>query len=160
MVRWLNKLFVKTSNLIIIIIIYDEQISFSTHLIKTNNCVDYSYRGDEWSLRAFASMPSTAIFLRARAEIKNLLYERASTRLNFASKSSKVKILRAVKNFNGTFITPSYKEKKTVCFFICSWLSATPKLADSSEWRGCSNPVQFSFSESSYAERGKDNSDS
>ena len=27
-------------------------------------------RGDEWSLRAFASM-----FLRARAEIKNLLYE-------------------------------------------------------------------------------------
>ena len=110
MVRWLNKLFVKTSNLIIIIIIYDEQISFSTHLIKTNNCVDYSYRGDEWSLRAFASMPSTAIFLRARAEIKNLLYERASTRLNFASKSSKVKILRAVKNFNGTFITPSYRD--------------------------------------------------
>lgn len=45
MVRWLNKLFVKTSNLIIIImIIYDEQISFSTHLIKTNNCVNYSYR--------------------------------------------------------------------------------------------------------------------
>ena len=31
--------------------------------------------GDEWSLRAFASMPSTAIFLRARAEIKNLLCE-------------------------------------------------------------------------------------
>ena len=31
-------------------------------------------RGDrEWSLRAFASMPSTVIFLRARAEIKNLL---------------------------------------------------------------------------------------
>ena len=32
-------------------------------------------RGDEWSLRAFASMPSTAIFLRARAEKKNLLCE-------------------------------------------------------------------------------------
>ena len=32
-------------------------------------------RGDEWSLRAFASMPSTAIFLRAQAEIKNLLCE-------------------------------------------------------------------------------------
>ena len=69
-------------------------------------------RGDEWSLRAFASMPSTAIFLRARAEIKNLLcelareHEQASTRLNFASKSSKGKILRAVKNFNGPFITP------------------------------------------------------
>ena len=35
-------------------------------------------RGDEWSLRAFASMPSTAMFLRARAEIKNLLCELAS----------------------------------------------------------------------------------
>ena len=35
-------------------------------------------RGDEWSLRAFASMPSTAIFLRARAEMKNLLCELAS----------------------------------------------------------------------------------
>ena len=34
-------------------------------------------RGDEWSLRAFASMPSTAIFLRVRAEIKNLLCELA-----------------------------------------------------------------------------------
>ena len=75
-------------------------------------------RGDKWSLRAFASMPNTAIFLRARAEIKNLLCELASnakiwgarasehTRLNFASKSSKGKILRAVKNFNGPFITP------------------------------------------------------
>ena len=60
---------------------------------------------------------STAIFLQARAEIKNLLCELASnakiwgTRasehsLNFASKSSKGKILRAVKNFNGPFITP------------------------------------------------------
>ena len=35
-------------------------------------------RGDEWSLRAFASMPSTATFLRARAEIKKLLCELAS----------------------------------------------------------------------------------
>ena len=33
-------------------------------------------------------------------------HEQASTRLNFASKSSKGKILRAVKNFNGPFITP------------------------------------------------------
>ena len=56
-------------------------------------------RGDERSLRAFASMPSTAIFLRARAEIKKLLCE-------LASKSSKGKILRAVKNFNGPFVTP------------------------------------------------------
>ena len=34
-------------------------------------------------------------------------HEQASTRLNFASKSSKGKILRAVKNFNGPFITPN-----------------------------------------------------
>ena len=33
-------------------------------------------------------------------------HEQASTRLNFASKSSKGKILRAVKNFNGPFLTP------------------------------------------------------
>ena len=59
-----------------------------------------------------ASMPSTAIFLRARAEKKNcfasLRAKQASTRLNFASKSSKGKILRAVKNFNGPFITPKF----------------------------------------------------
>ena len=33
-------------------------------------------------------------------------HEQASTRLNFASKSSKGKILRAVKIFNGPFIIP------------------------------------------------------
>ena len=33
--------------------------------------------------------------------------EQASTRLNFASKSSKGEILRAVENFNGSFITPT-----------------------------------------------------
>ena len=33
-------------------------------------------------------------------------HEQASARLNVASKSSKGKILRAVKNFNGPFITP------------------------------------------------------
>ena len=33
-------------------------------------------------------------------------HEQASTRLNFASKSSKGKILRSVKDFNGLFITP------------------------------------------------------
>ena len=66
-----------------------------------------------------ASMPSPAIFLRARAEIKNCFaslratqkfgeHEQASTRLNFASKSSKGKILRAVKYFNGPFITPNF----------------------------------------------------
>ena len=60
----------------------------------------------------------TASFWRARAEINNLLCElasnakiwgareQASTRLNFVSKSSKGRILRAVKNFNGPFITP------------------------------------------------------
>ena len=34
-------------------------------------------------------------------------HEQASTRLNFASKSNKGKILRAVKNLNGPFITPN-----------------------------------------------------
>ena len=33
-------------------------------------------------------------------------HEQASTRLNFASKSNKGKILRAVKNFNEPFTTP------------------------------------------------------
>ena len=74
-------------------------------------------RGVEWSLRAFASMPNTAIFastsrnkkcaLRACEQLQKFgENEQASTRLNFASKSSKGKILRAVKNFNGPFITP------------------------------------------------------
>ena len=62
-------------------------------------------RGDEWSLRAVASMPNTAIFLRATQ--KFVEHEQVSTRLNFASKSSKGRILRAVKNFNGPFITPT-----------------------------------------------------
>ena len=35
-------------------------------------------------------------------------HEQASTRLNLANKSSKGKILRAVKNFNGPFITPCF----------------------------------------------------
>ena len=43
-----------------------------------------------------------------RATAKILEHEQASTRLNFASKSSKGKILRAVKNFNGPFITPHH----------------------------------------------------
>ena len=37
-------------------------------------------------------------------------HEQASTRLNFASKSSKGKILRAVKNFHGPFITRNFTE--------------------------------------------------
>ena len=55
-------------------------------------------RVDEWSLRAFASMLSTAIFLRARAEIKKLLcelarnakigeHQQASTCLNFCEQT-------------------------------------------------------------------------
>ena len=54
-------------------------------------------RSDEWSLRAFASMPSTEIFLRARAEIKNLLCELASNCKNLGSTSERalVSILRA-----------------------------------------------------------------
>ena len=42
-------------------------------------------------------------------------HKQANTRLNFASELSKGKILRAVTNFNGPFITPSIEEslKKT-----------------------------------------------
>ena len=43
-------------------------------------------RGDEWSLRAFASMRALRFFLRARAEITNLLCEqRAVYRVQLAS---------------------------------------------------------------------------
>ena len=45
-------------------------------------------------------------FASLRATQKFGEHEQASTCLNFASKSSKGKILRAVKNFNGPFITP------------------------------------------------------
>ena len=45
-------------------------------------------RGDEWSLRAFASMPSTAIFLRARAEKKNVLCELASNAKIWGARAS------------------------------------------------------------------------
>ena len=45
-------------------------------------------------------------------------HEQASTRLNFATKSSKGKILRAVKNFNGPFITP-YKRPCAQSFLLC-----------------------------------------
>ena len=41
-------------------------------------------------------------FASLRATQKFGQHEQASTRLNFASKSNKGKILRAVKNFNGT----------------------------------------------------------
>ena len=98
-------------------------------------------RGDEWSLRAFASMPSTAIFLRARAKKKGSLraceqlqkfgeHEQASTRLNFASKSRKGKILRAVKNFNGPFITPfvllglSFDKLYQTIILFCSFMTS------------------------------------
>ena len=45
-------------------------------------------RGDEWSLQAVTSMPSTAIFLRARAEIKNLLCELASNAKIWGARAS------------------------------------------------------------------------
>ena len=45
-------------------------------------------------------------------------HEQASTRLNFASKSSKGKILRAVKNFPGPFITPFIVPRAKISFFF------------------------------------------
>ena len=69
-------------------------------------------------LRFFASTSRNKKFaLRACKQLQKFgEHERASTRFNFASKSSKGKILRAVKNFNGPFITP-------FCYlqiFLCS----------------------------------------
>ena len=77
-------------------------------------------RGDKWSLRAFASIREHCDFFASTSRNKKICFaslratqkfgehEQASTRLNFASKSSKGKILRAVlKNFDGPFITPN-----------------------------------------------------
>ena len=90
-------------------------------------------RGDEWSLRAFGSTEiffantsrnKKICFASLRATQKFWEHEQASTRLNFASKSSKGKILRAVKNFNGPFITPfsspffPFVTRKTILFVI------------------------------------------
>ena len=46
-------------------------------------------RGDEWSLRAFASMPSTAIFLRARAELKKIALRACDQRKNLGTTSKR-----------------------------------------------------------------------
>ena len=51
-------------------------------------------------------------FASLRATQKFGEHEQASTRLNFTSKSSKGKILRAVKNFNGLLITPIFLARK------------------------------------------------
>ena len=67
---------------------------------------NFTKRGDEWSLQKFA--------LRACEQLQKVgQHEQASSRLNFASKSSKGKILLAVKNFNGPFITPTKTKTKT-----------------------------------------------
>ena len=85
-------------------------------------------------------MPSTAVFCEheqkekicfasLRATQKFEEHEQASTRLNFATKSSKGKILRAVKNFiNGPFITPSREIGKT-------WRKSLTRLKRASHWR-------------------------
>ena len=61
------------------------------------------------ALRFFASTRRNKKFaLRAYEQLQKFgEHEQASSRLNFASKSSKGKILRAVKNFNGPFIAPN-----------------------------------------------------
>ena len=56
---------------------------------------------------ASTSRNEKSCFASLRATQKFGEHEQASTPLNFASKSSKGKILRAVKSFNGPFITPS-----------------------------------------------------
>ena len=48
--------------------VYNRTLSKNT--VSGSDISAVNLRDDEWSLRAVASMPSTAIFLRARAEIK------------------------------------------------------------------------------------------
>ena len=60
----------------------------------------------------------TTLGARAGLSLTSFLYyfwehEQARTRLNFASNLSKAEILRAVKNFNGPFITPICKNLTT-----------------------------------------------
>ena len=62
-------------------------------------------------------------------------HEQASTRLNFASKSSKGKILRAVKNFNGPFVTPSKLD--------VSAPEPAIQLCDTGQWIPCFNSCQL-----------------
>ena len=57
-------------------------------------------------------------FASLRATQKFGEHEQASTRLNFASKSSKGKIFRAVKNFNGPFITPNIKSDEFIIRYM------------------------------------------
>ena len=54
-------------------------------------------RGDEWSLRAFASMPSTAIFLASTSRNKKIALQACEQRKNLGSTSKRalVQILRA-----------------------------------------------------------------
>ena len=63
---------------------------------------------------ASTSRKKKICFASLRAMQKFGEHEQASTRLNFASKSSKGKILRAVKNFNGPFITSQSATGKPV----------------------------------------------
>ena len=50
----------------------------SKNTVSGSDISAVNLRDDEWSLRAVASMPSTAIFLRARAEIKKIALRAAS----------------------------------------------------------------------------------
>ena len=62
---------------------------------------------EHYDFLASSSRNKKTCFASLRATQKFGEHEQASTRLKFASKSSKGKILRAVKNFNGPFITPT-----------------------------------------------------
>ena len=70
-------------------------------------------RAEHCDFFASTSRNKKICFASLRATQKFGEHEQASTLLNFASKSSKGKILRAVKNFNGPFSTLN----------ICTWSS-------------------------------------
>ena len=68
-------------------------------------------RGDEWSLRAFASMPSTAIFLRARAAIKKFALRAASSLESTTREQRALLIFSRCSNPNGNPFFKKIKQK-------------------------------------------------
>ena len=89
-----------------------------THLVLgvTNGLCEHSRACR--ALRFFCEheQKSKNYFASLRATQKFGEHEQASTRLNFASKSSKGEILRADKKINGPFITPSIQDDRNTRF--------------------------------------------
>ena len=85
---------------------------FTEHIFKRPLIISYTsiHNNQDYEVRATTTRKRACEQLQKFGD-----HEQASTRLNFASKSSKGKILRAVKNFNGPFITPNDGRTKRFC---------------------------------------------